>query len=148
MKLVAQLEDLLYRSQHAPQKEELALSAWRILVHESEVVSLGIKDNRPGGVYTPPSYRQGESGEVFLVWADGTCSQSIVQLPSNNDSGYWQRELEQWRHASYEDPDGARIPSPESLPIVAVEDQAIREIIEGDDKLLFDQVKRWLTDKP
>ena len=148
MKLVAQLEDLLYQSQHAPKKEELKLSAWRILVHESEAVSLGIKDNSPGGVYTPPSYRQGESGEVFLVWADGSCSQSMVQLTSNNDLGYWQRELEQWRHASYEDPDGAHIPLPESLPLVAVEDREIQKIIAGDDKVLFDQVKRWLTDKP
>jgi Predicted Zn-dependent proteases and their inactivated homologs len=148
MKLVSQLEDLLYQFQSAPPKEELRLSAWRILVHESEAVSLGIKENSPGGVYTPPSYRQGESGEVFLVWADGTCSQAMVQLPGNNDKGYWQRELEQWRHASYEDPDGAHIPSPESLPLVAVEDRTIQKIIQGDDKVLFDQVKRWLTDKP
>ena len=72
MKLVAQLEDLLYQSQQAPKTEELRLSAWSILVNESEAVSLGIKDNSSGSVYTPPSYRQGESGEVFLVWADGT----------------------------------------------------------------------------
>lgn len=148
MKLVSQLEDFLYQSQSAPQKEDLRLSAWRILVHESEGVSLGIKENSPGGVYTPPSYRQGESGEVFLVWADGKCSQAIVQLPGQNESGYWQGELEQWRQASYEDPDGAHIPFPESLPLVAVEDRLIQQIIQGEDKVLFDQVKRWLTDKP
>ena len=150
MKLVAQLEDLLYQSQHAPKKEELRLSAWRILVHESESVSLGIKDNSPGSVYTPPSYRQGESGEVFLVWADGTCSQAMVQLGAHNDSYYWQQELEQWRQASYADPDAAHIPSPEPLPLVAVEDRAIQTIFAGagDDQILFDQVRRWLTDKP
>lgn len=148
MKLVAQLEDLLYQSQQAPKKEDLRLAAWRILVHESEAVSLGVKDNSPGSVYTPPSYRQGESGEVFLVWADGTCSQAMVQLPSHNDSEYWHKELEQWRQASYEDLDAAHIPSPEPLPLVAVEDRAIQQIIAGDDEILFDQVKRWLTDKP
>ena len=148
MKLVAQLEDLLYQSQHAPKKEELRLSAWRILVHESEAVSLGIKDNSPGSVYTPPSYRQGESGEVFLVWADGKCSQAMVQLGSHDDREYWQQELEQWRQASYEDPDAAHIPSPEPLPLVAVEDRAIHSIFSGDDQILFDQVRRWLTDKP
>ncbi|HWQ42311.1 MAG TPA: metallopeptidase TldD-related protein [Desulfosporosinus sp.] len=148
MKLVAQLEDLLYQSQQAPKKEDLRLSAWRLLVHESEAVSVGIKDNSPGSVYTPPSYRQGESGEVFLVWADGTCSQAMVQLPAHNDLEYWPKELEQWRQASYEDPDAAHIPSPESLPLVAVEDRAIQKIVSGDDEILFDQVKRWLTDKP
>lgn len=148
MKLVAQLEELLYQSQHAPKNEELHLSDWRILVHESEEVSLGIKDNSPGSVYTPPSYRQGESGEVFLVWADGKCSQAMVQLGAHDDQAYWQQELAQWRQASYEDPDATHIPSPEPLPIVAVEDRAIQKVIAGDDKILFDQVRRWLTDKP
>jgi PmbA protein len=148
MKLVAQLEDLLYQSQQAPKKENLRLSAWRILVHESEAVSVGIKDNSPGSVYTPPSYRQNESGEVFLVWADGTCSQAMVQLPSHNDPEYWYKELEQWRQASYEDPDAAHIPSPKPLPLVEVEDRAIHTIITENDEILFDQVKCWLTDKP
>lgn len=148
MKLVAQLEELLYQSQQAPKKEELRLAAWRILVHESEAVSLGIKDNSPGSVYTPPSYRQGESGEVFLVWADGTCSQAIVQLPFQNDPEYWPNELEQWKQASYEDPDAAHIPSPESLPLVSVEDRAIEQIIAGKDDILFDQVKLWLANRP
>lgn len=148
MKLIAQLEDLLYQSQHAPKKENLRLSAWRIVVHESETVALGIKDNSPGSVYTPPSYRQGESGDVFLVWADGTCSQAMVQLPFSNDPEYWYKELEQWRQASYEDPDAVHIPFPESLPLVAVEDRAIQTIISGDDKILFDQVNHWLSDKP
>ena len=148
MKLVAQLENLLYQSQHAPKKEELRLAAWRILVNESEAMALGIKDNSPGSVYTPPSYRQGESGEIFLVWADGKCSQAMVQLGSHNDWEYWQQELAQWRQASYEDPDAAHIPSPEPLPLVPVEDRAIQAILAGDGQILFDQVRRWLTDKP
>lgn len=148
MKLIAQLEELLHQFQLSPKKEELRLSAWRIVVHESEVVSVGIKDNSPGSVYTPPSYRQGESGEVFLVWADGTCSQAMVQLPSSSEAEYWAGELEQWRQASYEDPDAIHIPAPESLPLVAVEDRAIQTIISGEDKILFDQIDCWLRDKP
>ncbi|MBP1759106.1 MAG: putative Zn-dependent protease-like protein [Firmicutes bacterium] len=148
MKLIAQLEDLLYQSQQAPKRDELKLSDWRIVVHESEVVALGIKDNSPGSVYTPSSYRQGESGDVFLVWADGKCSQAMVQLPFSSDPEYWHKALEQWRQASYEDPDAVHIPSPESLPLVAVEDRAIKRIISGDDKILFEQVNQWLSDKP
>lgn len=148
MRLIAQLEDLLHQYQKSPKKEELRLSAWRIVVHESELVALGVKDNSPGSVYTPPSYRQGESGDVFLVWSDGTCSQAMVQLPFSGDHDYWHNELEQWRQASYNDPDAAHILSPESLPLVAVEDRAIQNIISGDDKILFNQVDRWLSDKP
>ncbi|MBC2721409.1 metallopeptidase TldD-related protein [Desulfosporosinus sp.] len=148
MKLIVQLEDLLHQFQRAPKREDLRLSAWRIVVHESEVVALGIKDNSPGSVYTPPSYRQGESGDVFLVWGDGTCSQAMVQLPFSRESEYWLKALEQWRQASYEDPDAVHIPAPESLPLVAVEDRAVQKIISGDDKILFNQVDRWLSDKP
>ena len=148
MKLVAHLEDLLYQAQHTPMKEELRLADWRFVVNESEVVSLGIKDNSPGSVYTPPSYSQSESGEIFLVWADGKCSQAMVQLEAHDDQAYWQQELSQWRQASYEDPDAAHIPSPEPLPVVTVEDPEIQTIISGDGQILFDQVKRWLADKP
>lgn len=148
MKLIAQLEELLYQAQQKPRNEEHRLAAWRILVHESEAVALGVKDNSPGSVYTPPSYRQGESGEVFLVWSDGKCSQAMVQMPAQKDSEYWQRELEQWRQAAYEDPDAIHIPAPEPLPLVAVEDRAVQKILAGEDAILFDQVQRWLTDKP
>lgn len=148
MNLVAYLEELLKQAEKNPRKEELRLSAWRILVNESEAVSLGIKDNSPGSVYTPPTYRQGESGEVFLVWADGTCSQANVQLPLNHDHEHWQAELIRWKQASYADPDGAFIPSPEAVPNVEVEDPAIRHIVLGDDEILFEQVKQWLKNKP
>ncbi|WP_407307397.1 metallopeptidase TldD-related protein [Desulfosporosinus sp. SB140] len=148
MKLVAQLEDLFYQFEHAPKHEHLRLSAWRILVHESEAVSLGIKDNSPGSVYTPPSYRQGESGDVFLVWADGTCSQAMVQLNPQHGQEFWQQEMEQWKQASYKDPDAAHIPAPEPLPLVAVEDRDIKNILEGNDEVLFDLAKGWLKEKP
>ncbi len=148
MKLIAQLEDFLYQSQQVPPKEELRLSGWRIMVHESEAVSLGIKDDSLGSVYTPPSYRQGENGEVFLVWADGKCSHAMVQLAPHDNRVYWQQELEQWRQAAYEDPDAVHIPSPEPLPLVAVEDRAIQKIIAGDDQILFDRIKQWLLNKP
>ncbi|MDQ7096191.1 metallopeptidase TldD-related protein [Desulfosporosinus sp. PR] len=148
MKLVAQLEDLFYQFQHAPEHEHLRLSAWRILVHESEAVSLGIKDNFPGSVYTPPSYRQGESGDIFLVWADGTCSQAMVQMNPQQGSGFWQQEMEQWKQASYIDPDAAHIPAPKPLPLVAVEDRAVKNIMEGNDAVLFDLAQEWLKEKP
>ncbi|MGC7870328.1 metallopeptidase TldD-related protein [Desulfosporosinus sp. SYSU MS00001] len=148
MKLVAQLEDLFYRYQQAPQDENLRLSAWRLLVNESQVVSLGIKDNSPGGVYTPPSYRQKESGEVFLVWADGTCSEAIVQLQPQSTAEFWEQKMQQWKQAAYTDPEASHIPAPEPLPLVAVEDRTVREIIEGDDDVIFDLAKQWLEEKP
>lgn len=148
MKLVDLLAELLSKAQHAPPKEELRLAGWRVLVHESETVSLGIKDNSAGSVYAPPSYRQVENGEVFLVWADGKCSQSVAQSYFQDDGDYWRQELEQWRQAAYEDPDAVHIPAPEPLPFVAVEDPALRNIVAGEDQILFEQIRHWLAAKP
>lgn len=146
MKLIAQLEELLYKAQTAPVNPDLHLKDWRILVHESQGISLGIKENRPGSVYTPPSYRRGESGEVFLVWQDGRCSQAKVQ--SLFSSASWEDELQSWRQAAYEDPEAREIPLPEPLPLVAVEDRAIQKILAGEDELLFAQMERMLSRKP
>lgn len=149
MKLVAQLEEFLQQAKNFPINEVLKIRGWRVLVQEAQVISLGIKENSPGSVYTPPSFRQGESGEVYIIWEDGRLSQASVQAPPTQGSReYWQEQLEEWRQASYEDPEGAEIPEPEPLPLVAVEDQGIRKILDGNDELLFDQLRKLLEDRP
>lgn len=145
MKLVTQLEDFLHKSKIAPAKDELRIRDWRFMVQEAKLISLGIKENSPGSVYTPPSYRQGESGEVYLIWEDGRITQAQVQAPpSQGDKEYWQGQLEEWRQASYEDPEGAEIPQPEPLPIVTVEDRGIERVVAGEDGVLFDQLAKLL----
>lgn len=149
MKLVAQLEEFLRQAKNSPVNDMLKIRGWRVLVQEAQVVSLGIKENSPGSVYTPPSYRQGESGEVYIIWEDGRLSQASVQAPPTLGSReYWQEQLEEWRQASYEDPEGAEIPVPEPLPLVTVEDQGVRQILAGNDELLFDQLRKLLEDRP
>lgn len=149
MKLVAQLEEFLYEAKASPKKEELKIRGWRVLVQEAQLIALGIKENSPGSVYTPPSYRQGESGEVYIIWEDGRLSQVRVQAPpTRGRREYWQEQLEEWRQASYEDSEGAEIPIPEPLPLVAVEDRGVEKILAGEDQLLFDQLGKLLEDKP
>lgn len=149
MKLVAQIEEFLHQAKTSPIKEELKIREWRVLVQEAQLISLGIKENSPGSVYTPPSYRQGESGEVYIIWEDGRLSQARVQAPPARGSRkYWQEQLEEWRQASYEDPEGAEVTLPEPLSLVAVEDREIQKILAGEDQLLFDQLGKLLEDRP
>lgn len=149
MKLVAQIEEFLHEAKTTSIKEELKIREWRVLVQEAQLISLGIKENSPGSVYTPPSYRQGESGEVYIIWEDGRLSQARVQAPPTRESRkYWQEQLEEWRQASYEDPEGAEVTLPEPLPLVAVEDREIQKILAGEDQLLFDQLGKLLEDRP
>lgn len=149
MKLVAQLEEFLHKAKSSPKNEKLEIKGWRILVHEAQLISLGIKENSPGSVYTPPSYRQGESGEVYIIWEDGRLSQARVQASAvDSETNYWQEQLEEWRQASYEDPEAAEIPQPEPMPLVAVEDRGIQKILHGEDQLLFEQLNQLLKSKP
>ncbi len=148
MRLVAQLEELLYHFQVRPDEETLRLKGWRIFIHEMKSVALGIKDNSPGSVYTPPTYREGESGEVFLVWADGRLSQARVQAKSAEVKDPWIEELRGWRQAAYEDPEGGRIVEPAPLPLAAVEDERLEKILAGEDEVLFAQLERLLYEKP
>lgn len=80
------------------------------------------------------------------MWADGRCSTSVVQ--AGDEGRYGQQALEEWRQASYEDPDGAQIHFPQPLPLVAVEDREVQNILAGDDQMLFDQIRDRLTAKP
>lgn len=148
MRLVAQLEELLHQFQIKPAEEGLRLKGWRIFVHEMKAVALGIKDNSPGSVYTPPAYREGESGEVFLVWADGRVSQAKVQSRPTATKERWLDELRNWRQAAYEDPEGSRIVSPAPLPLTAVEDEQLEKILAGKDEVLFAHLERLLQEKP
>jgi PmbA protein len=149
MKLIAQLEEFLHKVKSSPKNEELKIEGWRVLVNEARLISLGIKENSPGSVYTPPSYREGESGEVYIIWGDGRLSQARVQAsPTQGGTEYWQGQLEEWRQASYEDPEAAEIPQPEPMPLVAVEDREIQKILHGEDQQLFEQLDRLLRDKP
>ncbi|AFM01755.1 putative Zn-dependent protease-like protein [Desulfitobacterium dehalogenans ATCC 51507] len=149
MKLVTQLEGFLQKAKRTPVKDELRIRDWRFMVQEAKLISLGIKENSPGSVYTPPSNRQGESGEVYIIWEDGRLTQAQVQAPPPHEgSAYWQNQLEEWRQASYEDPEGADIPTPEPLPLVTVEDREIERILAGEDGILFEQLARLLGDTP
>lgn len=148
MKLIAHLEDLLYKAQTSPVDQKLKIRDWRIVVHEAQLISLGIKDNAPGSVYTPPSYRQGESGEVVIVWEDGRLSQARVQAVSGKNAQAGEAQLQEWYQAAYEDPDGREIPAPEAIPLVAVEDRAVQRILAGEDEILFEQLSRLLKDRP
>lgn len=149
MNLIAQLEEFLHKAKSSPENDQLRIQGWRILVHEAQLIALGIKENSPGSVYTPPSYRQGESGEVYIIWADGRLSQVRVQASvASTTQEYWKAQLVEWRQASYEDPEGAEIPNPEPLPLVAVEDREIQKILAGEDQVLFDQLENLLQGKP
>ncbi|RNC29527.1 MAG: hypothetical protein AWM53_00525 [Candidatus Dichloromethanomonas elyunquensis] len=145
--LLADLTQVLQNAQAGPVLG-VRLRDWRAAVFRTQIIMLGIKNNIGGSVYTPPSYKNSESAEIFLVWDDGKCSRAKLQKPSESNGYHWKRELEFWRMASFEDPFAVRIPHPAKLPEVAVASDEIRSIIEGADRTAFDHQEKILSSRP
>lgn len=121
---------------------------WRISLSQTQMVTLGIKDNIGGSVYTPPAYKSSENAEVFLVWEDGKCSRAKVQRQAEDEANDWSSQLTSWRIAAFEDPYATRIPAPAKLPDVQIQAEEIRNIIEKDISKVFDQQGRILSNRP
>jgi len=124
------------------------IKGWRVVVDESHTLSLGIKENVAGSVYTPPSFRRSEHGEAFIVWEDGRISKATVQYPFNDTPDYWLERFREWRQAAYVDSYDTEIHGVRPLPAVELEDPCLYRLVMGEERELFAQVQRLLTEKP
>ncbi len=96
------LRDVLNKMQSVP-VHGVKLQDWRISLFQTQMITLGIKNNIGGSVYTPPAYKNAESAEIFLIWQDGRCTRTKVQKPAGGVFD-WDREITSWRMASFNDP--------------------------------------------
>lgn len=123
------------------------LQDWRVSLFQAEMITLGIKNNVGGSVYTPPAYKNTENAEIFLVWEDGKCTRASVQNADRGEED-WSSDLNYWRQAAYEDEYGREIPRPAGLPDVKIADEEIGSIIKDNHRYVFDQQDRILSDCP
>jgi len=124
---------------------------WRISVFHNQMITLGMKNNQAGSVYTPPAYKKSDSAEILLVWEDGKISSAKVQRPSQEERTDWITELLFWRMAAFEDPYATKIPEPLALPKVEIASHEIRSIIENGEEgqgYLFEQQRNIIIDRP
>lgn len=145
--LLHNLLDILHKTERVPVKGH-TLADWRISLYQTQMVTLGIKNNIGGSVYTPPTYRSSESADIFLVWKDGKCSRARVARPDGAGGYDWGRELSLWRMAAFEDPYALKIPVPAKLQAVEIYAEGISNIIEKDLSSIFNQEGRILADRP
>lgn len=144
------LQDLLdvFKQTRSKPIQGFWVEDWRIAYFDTEMISLGIKNNTGGSVYTPPAYKRSESAEILLVWQDGKCSRARVQKQGENSTGDWDRELKLWRMAAFEDPFAVKIPVPSKIPEVDISNRDIESILRGNEAYVFEQEKRILSDRP
>lgn len=121
---------------------------WRITLYRTQILTLGIKNNVGGSVYTPPAYKSSENAEIFLIWEDGKCSRATVPGPPEGEYYDWDKQLILWRMAAFVDPYTKRIPGPAKLPDVKIQAEEIRNLVENDLSYGFEQQRRILSDSP
>lgn len=127
--------------------EGIKLKEWRITLAQAQRINLGVKNNSAGGVYTPPSYSDRESGEVFLIWEDGKCSRARVQNSIGGDQ-YWSEQILLWRLTAYEDHHKISIPSPGKIPEVQIANKDIFHILSKNSSYIFEQQQTIISDRP
>lgn len=147
--LLDQILDVLRKAQAGKHMAGgLRILDWRITCSQTQMITLGIKNNSTGGVYSPPALKDSERAEIYLIWEDGKCSRSVVQNPPPGRKNRWQTELNGWRAAAFKDKYAARIPEPSELPDVGIAEQKLHDIVCRDRSCLFEQQGRIRADEP
>lgn len=146
--LLEQVTGILHRAQSGSTSAGFRLKDWRIYLSRTETISLGIKNNAAGSVYSPPSAKNTEKAEIYLIWEDEKCSKAIIQNPPPGMPDYWNRELGNWRAAAFYDKFTAQIPGPTKFPEVELTDQRIHDIVTKDRGFLFEQQHKILDNRP
>ncbi|NLP42999.1 MAG: PmbA/TldD family protein [Peptococcaceae bacterium] len=124
------------------------LRAWRVSFQQSQMITLGIKNNVGGSVYRPPTYKSSESASLFLVWKDGKCTKTRMNTPAEGKVSDWDEQLKSWRLAAFADPYAQEIPKPAVFPQVQLASEDIYKVISRDNDYIFQQQERILRNHP
>ncbi|ADY54993.1 peptidase U62 modulator of DNA gyrase [Syntrophobotulus glycolicus DSM 8271] len=146
--LVNQLNDVLTAGQKHSTGRGARIREWRTNISGEMVLSAGIKNNIPGSIYTPPSLKSIQRGNVYIVWNDGKCSYGTVESIFQNKGFDWEKQLDYWRMAAFEDIYIAGVPQPQPIPEVKVENRSIRELIDDDHEPVFARLQEILDRCP
>lgn len=86
------------------------IADYRISLSERRGISVGIRDNDVGSVYSPFSYGQSASGGFLIQWRDGRLSRGNLD---GNSLAIIDQVLWTARQAAYDDPDAAQFLGPQ-----------------------------------
>jgi len=124
------------------------LKDWRVSFRQSQMITLGIKNNVGGSVYRPPTYKSSESVSLFLIWDDGKCTKTKMNAPAEGKISDWDEQIKYWRMAAFEDPYAQTIPEPAAFPQVQLASEDIYKIITKNNNYIFEQQERILSARP
>jgi PmbA protein len=145
MNSIAQLEQTLYQYTTKPPREELRIAGWRFAINQQEAAKVGIRDNKLGEVYAAPSVNQGCSGDLLIIWPGDLCSHATVNSAVIADI---KNKLPIWQRGAFHDPEGAVLLKSDPFPLVALEDDKVRKIVQEDQEPLFQLLAQYMKELP
>lgn len=116
--------------------DELRIEQWHFTFNEGQAISLGLDNNEIGGPYTPPSTHDIYKGSVYIRWADGRVSDSIIDTFTleNLDAS-----IKEWKTTSYQDIDAHEVIQPLPMPTgLKIKDDNVVNLITKDSSYFFE----------
>jgi len=124
----------------------LTLEGWRFDLHTTNLLEVGIKNNKLGGPYTAPSLKTDTAGEIYLLWSGhkftlAQINQSILEE--------FEANFELWQKTAYEDQWGAGLVEPYEPPLIPLAQEEAVTIVNGEFDWAFsllEEGRRGLVD--
>jgi PmbA protein len=125
------------------QRRNPRLTGWRFDLQQSNGLEIGIKNNKIGGPYSTPGYKQSISGEIYLIWE----AQHFTSAKLDSQvTEHFEEYMNLWLTTAYYDPDGIGLYQPGQLPEVPLADTRAGKVAAGDFEPAFQLLNRGLEE--
>jgi PmbA protein len=131
---VERLIELIRKAERGEWSRLPKIIGWRMTVSEGRSVTLSIVDNKLGDVYGPPTARDSLSGGIYLIWEDNKRTSTSIDRRTLDE---FEERLLEWRLSAFDEEHGPDILEPQTYPDVAMFDEKVKTLVEGDTTLFF-----------
>ena len=134
-RIIDALNNELNRRMGKLQASGLTLTGWRFDLHQVNQVEVGLKNNRLGGPYSSPSFKEDMGGEIFLHWGQGRYTSGKLDRRTIEE---FETNWELWQRTAFQDDAGPELVAPYEPPQIKVLDDKVRQVVSGEDRLPFE----------
>ncbi len=126
---------------HMVKNGDTGIKGWLFSFNDGRVIDLGLYNNEIGGPYAAPSADDIYEGAVYIRWSDGRVSKGVINATALDDLD---AAFNEWRSASYHDPDAPDILKPLPMPTsLKIKDERVVELITKDASYGFEILTRY-----
>jgi PmbA protein len=119
------------------------LTGWRFDLQQSNGLEIGLKNNKIGGPYSTPGYKQSISGEIYLIWEQQHFTSAKLD---SQVTEHFEEYMTLWQATAYHDPDGVGLYQSGQLPEVLLADPQTIRVANGDFEPAFQLLSRGLSE--